>query len=247
MSGKPGLVPGWYGKLPALGDFATRRLPSEFVDQWDIWLQHCIAASRVQLAEDWLNIYMTSPIWRFALLPGVCGDCAWAGILMPSVDKVGRYFPLTLAVPLEPRSDTTMAIFMADKWYTSLEDVALSALRLDGSLDDLEQSLLQHPFPWSTELDPEVSELNTLLQWWRLPETGTLALPINRASSVEKLMGMTMNGVFSTSGQGKSVWWSWWQDVTEGSLHCCTGLPPADYYATMLQGGVKPTMPTILP
>ena len=92
---------GFFGKLPKHGDFLSRRLPRAFTDPWDRWLQNAIADSREQMAEDWLNIYLTSPIWRFALSPGLCGDNAWAGVLMPSVDRVGRYFPLTLAAPLE--------------------------------------------------------------------------------------------------------------------------------------------------
>ena len=31
-------VPGWFGKLPGLGDFASRRLPDTFVAAWDRWL-----------------------------------------------------------------------------------------------------------------------------------------------------------------------------------------------------------------
>jgi len=240
VSDTPELIPGWYGKLPALGDFATRRLPNEFVSQWDNWLQQCITASRLQLGEDWLDIYMTSPIWRFALLPGVCGEHAWAGVLMPSVDKVGRYFPLTLAVALDARADTIMAIFMADAWYTELEDVALSVLRLDGSLNDLEGNLIQYPFPLNTTTeDPGESELNRLMAWWSLPDAETLTLNVQDADAVEKFMGMTMNGIFSSSGYGKSVWWSWMQDTTEGVIHCCTGLPPFNHYATMLLGSLE--------
>ena len=26
---------GWYGKLPASGDFVTRRLPPSFIEPWD--------------------------------------------------------------------------------------------------------------------------------------------------------------------------------------------------------------------
>jgi type VI secretion system protein ImpM len=210
------------------------------VSRWDTWLQQSIAASRSHLGEDWLDIYMTSPIWRFALFPGVCGERVWAGVLMPSVDKVGRYFPLTLTVALEARADTSMAIFMADAWYAALEDVALSVLRVDGSLDDLEVSLLQSPFPLTTaSSDPGQPELSKLIAWWRLPGAEPLTLSLQHAGAVEKFMGMTMNGVFSTSGYGKSVWWSWKQDTDEGVLHCCEGLPPADHFATMLLGNLE--------
>ena len=38
--------PGLYGKLPARGDFVTRRLDRGFVEAWDDWLQQAILASR---------------------------------------------------------------------------------------------------------------------------------------------------------------------------------------------------------
>ncbi|OGI58559.1 MAG: type VI secretion-associated protein, partial [Candidatus Muproteobacteria bacterium RBG_19FT_COMBO_61_10] len=34
--------PGVYGKLPTHGDFIQRNLPSAFVRQWDVWLQHFV-------------------------------------------------------------------------------------------------------------------------------------------------------------------------------------------------------------
>jgi type VI secretion system protein ImpM len=39
-------VPGWFGKLPSLGDFASRRLPDAFVSRWDRWLQGGLARAR---------------------------------------------------------------------------------------------------------------------------------------------------------------------------------------------------------
>ena len=91
---------GFYGKLPMVGDFVSRRLPNDFISSWDSWLQSAIAASREELGDDWLKNYLTSPIWRFLLSPGLCGNQAVAGIMMPSVDRVGRYYPLTVAVQI---------------------------------------------------------------------------------------------------------------------------------------------------
>ena len=92
---------GFYGKLPARGDFVSRRLPRSFVEPWDAWLQQGFASSRDHLGDGWLEAYLTSPIWRFVLAPGVCGPAGVAGVVMPSVDSVGRYFPLTIAQPTE--------------------------------------------------------------------------------------------------------------------------------------------------
>ena len=67
-------VPGWYGKLPALGDFVSRRLPPEFVRTWDTWLQEGLGTTRAALGDGWLDCYLTAPIWRFVVLPGLVGS-----------------------------------------------------------------------------------------------------------------------------------------------------------------------------
>jgi type VI secretion system protein ImpM len=81
---------GVYGKLPARGDFVSRRMGRSFVDAWDDWLQQAIPASQLALGDRWLDFYLTSPIWRFALGAGCCGPNTVVGVMMPSVDKVGR-------------------------------------------------------------------------------------------------------------------------------------------------------------
>jgi type VI secretion system protein ImpM len=138
----PPVAPGLYGKLPILGDFVSRRLPAEFIRPWDVWIQAALSASRAHLGAHWLEIYLTSPIWRFVLGPGNCGKAALAGILMPSVDKVGRYFPLTLAAVIDdPRQAPAGLMTTAASWFDDLEQLALSALTNDIRLDDLDREL----------------------------------------------------------------------------------------------------------
>ena len=94
----PGI--GWFGKLPSAGDFMTRRVPAAFVGSWDHWLQIGIAHSRAQLGDQFPELYLTFPVWRF-LLPASGQEAgAWCGVLMPSVDRVGRMFPLTVCQAL---------------------------------------------------------------------------------------------------------------------------------------------------
>src|SRR5262249_27578155 len=119
-----GAIPGWYGKLPYLGDFASRRLPGEFIRTWDTWLQEVLQATRASLAEEWLDRYLTMPIWRFVLLPGLVEPNAWGGVLMPSVDRVGRQFPLTLAVALPSDGAVAHAVFDSAAWFAHLEHPA---------------------------------------------------------------------------------------------------------------------------
>lgn len=135
--GTAGLV-GWYGKLPSLGDFGSRRLPYEFIEPWDRWLSTGLA--KLQGDPGWLERYLASPTWRFLLMPDVVGPRTWCGILMPSVDVVGRYYPLTLATALEsPPSEVDAPLQWA--WLKQLEQVALSALDNEWMPEKLEEEL----------------------------------------------------------------------------------------------------------
>jgi type VI secretion system protein ImpM len=92
-----GAAIGFCGKLPARGDFVSIGLPRGFVEPWHDWMQRMLAASRAALGDDWLAAWNVAPIWRFALPPGGCGPDAALGLWMPSIDRVGRQFPLTFA------------------------------------------------------------------------------------------------------------------------------------------------------
>jgi len=131
---------GWYGKLPALGDFASRRLPPEFIEAWDHWLAEGLAQWQAADTE-WLTRYLSGPSWRFVLAPGVLGAQAWAGVLVPSCDRVGRYFPLTLVQPLAaiPGDANESAALLA--WLQRLDDIAVDAMLEEWPIDQLEAEL----------------------------------------------------------------------------------------------------------
>jgi type VI secretion system protein ImpM len=133
--------PGFYGKLPSKGDFVTRRLPQNFVEAWDTWLQNGIQTSQDRLGPDWLSVYMTSPIWRFALSAGVGGRDVMTGVMMPSVDRVGRYFPLTVAVPLAACTSIAGLPKLGATWYEKTEEVALAALADGAVFEDLDSRI----------------------------------------------------------------------------------------------------------
>lgn len=120
---------GFYGKLPCKGDFIRRGLAKDFVQPWDAWLQQGLACSREQLGKDWQDLYLVSPIWHFLLSAGLCGSSSWLGLMMPSVDKVGRYFPLTVAISLPFQiSEHGLADTAIVNWFAQADDLALSAL-----------------------------------------------------------------------------------------------------------------------
>jgi type VI secretion system protein ImpM len=127
---------GFFGKVPVRGDFVRRVLPASFVTPWDRWLQAGIAGSKGILGDDWLDVYLTSPAWRFSRSAHMAGEMAVAGVFIPSVDQVGRYFPFTVACLL-PAGATPIAIRAQAAWFDAVEALALQMLTEDASPDDL--------------------------------------------------------------------------------------------------------------
>lgn len=109
---------GAYGKMPSLGDFFRIATPRSFCEPWDAWVQRLLTQTRAALGARWEGCYMSAPIWRFSLAPGLAGPEPAAGVLMASVDRVGRAFPLTLV--------QVGAGCAPD--FVALEEIALSAL-----------------------------------------------------------------------------------------------------------------------
>ena len=132
--------PGLFGKLPSRGDFVTRRLDLACRDALDTWLQAGILTSRRVLGDAWLRAYLDAPVWRFACPAGVCGGAVLAGVLAPSLDRVGRHFPLVLAAQL-PAAIGTGALIEAVPWFDALEAQALAALDQDTDLNGLDAAV----------------------------------------------------------------------------------------------------------
>ena len=145
---------GAFGKMPSVGDFFRLNPPAGFVAVWDDWIQRAMLAAQTVLGADWDTHYMSAPIWRFALSPGLAGPQKVIGVLMPSVDRVGRRFPLTLMAPLSTPGPAQLDHFSEDALFGRLETLALDALedamtreRLAGLLADIQVPQFRHSAP----------------------------------------------------------------------------------------------------
>jgi type VI secretion system protein ImpM len=131
---------GFYGKVRTHGDFVGRRLPSEFVARWDTWLQRGLLKARERLGDDWLNEFLGMPIWCFAMKPGVIDEAAYAGMLMPGIDAVGRYFPFMIGRSTKG-ADLDNWLCGSARWYEQAAELALSTLKARFSLTEFEAGL----------------------------------------------------------------------------------------------------------
>lgn len=219
---------GIFGKLPMQSDFISHFLPESYTDFWHGWLQSCLSVSQEQLAEQWQALYLNAPIWRFAILPGVVHNQGVVGVIIPCVDEVGRYFPLTIA---HMGAHQPWTAYLTEKlWFDKAEYTALLALE-----DDLAYSTYMGHFErlgvpeysrWPemlTESNSNSRVTNTAFEHLQhsSPEQGALQLLDYNTKSLQ--------GPYS-------LWWTEGSESVEPCLLTCNHLPDSGQFAAMLDG-----------
>ncbi|RYZ08068.1 MAG: type VI secretion system-associated protein TagF [Comamonadaceae bacterium] len=128
-----------------MGDFAHRRLPELFRESLDRWLQQGLLRLRERHA-DWTARYLEGPLWFFVLGEQMAGTRAWLGLLMPSVDGVGRYFPFLVAAELlrAPADWQDGDLAQVRRWCLAASAAALEGLEQDLDAAGLDAALRHH-------------------------------------------------------------------------------------------------------
>lgn len=226
--------PGWHGKLPSLGDFASRRLTPGFLAVWDTWLAQGMQQLRQRDPAGWLDAYLASPTRRFLLMPGVLGGpaagaAAWAGVLMPSVDRVGRYFPFTIVQPVPGLPASAQQIPQLWRWLGQLDELAADALHDDWPVDRLESELARLAGPGDPALAvqatvPTLAGAATATA--ALPQTpgALVALPLPPGLDVGQQIGLQAQALWQQQAQGLAYWYAS-TDLLAPSLLVSRGLP----------------------
>jgi type VI secretion system ImpM family protein len=227
----PNPAAGFFGKLPSAGDFVQRRLPPSFVDAWDRHFENAVAESRSALGGGWHEAYHASPVWRFLLTSGVCGESAWAGIMGPGVDRVGRCFPMVITAPIAADvASCTRALTEGGDWFDAAEQVHGTA-QVDAAISvdlfDEQVAALAGPLDIS---QPPVPEFLRGIDWnaashWRLP------LPTGAAAA------SFLGGLWTRLAAAPGRWCLWWTAGGErvpASVLVTNGLPQPTAYAGFL-------------
>jgi type VI secretion system protein ImpM len=230
---------GFYGKLPSHGDFLRRRVSDAFVAAWDAWLQECLAESRDSLGDRWLDTFVTSPVWSFACAPGAAGPSAVAGVMAPSVDRVGRYFYVTVAATLPSSVLPGMAASQAAGFFKAAEDLVIEAVSGDGldleGFDDRVRSLRDElqplTVPCAVGLDAHAAA--HLLaggnpDGWHLP--------LGPQAELDEVFQQVLWSRLAEVFPPQTLWWTAGSAAVEPSSLVTAGLPAPDSFAATLDG-----------
>jgi type VI secretion system protein ImpM len=161
-----GAAIGFCGKLPARGDFVAAGLPRRFSEPWLDWMQRLLASGRRALGDAWEGAWNEAPIWRFALSAGVCGPDAALGLWMPSVDSIGRHFPLTFAA-IAADADAHALLREGAGFLEVAEQLGLEALARDIAPDEIAGRLAAETWTEPTPIVvPPEAWCGTGSVWW---------------------------------------------------------------------------------
>ena len=206
-------APGFYGKLPARGDFVRRRLSPQLTARLDAWLQQAMIASQRELGSEWLHAYLNCPIWRFALARGSLGVEPAAGLLMSSVDRVGRYFPLLIVARTPPELAPALLAAACEPWFSAAEAVLLRAL------------------------DPRLAfeDFDALVVALGAPTPAVAASAGERPVTPRLLLAAEGPGPeYDPAQDGATLWWLPCGEDVRTSLLRYEGMPSPNQYAAML-------------
>lgn len=215
-----------YGKTPTRRDFIAVATPKTFLSIWEPWVHSCVAASRQSMGDNWRESFLTMPIWRFWLGAEICGAAA-LGAIMPSMDGVGRYFPLTFAVMAQSEEEfAPPEIDPRGAWFEAVENYLLA------TLESRDHGVLLHdlatlPRP-AADTSPDDEQARTVAQG-----AGYVAAPgLDFAGAFAR----TRTAAPARAAAASTFWWTLGGEGFEACAFSCLRLPSPHLFSAMLTG-----------
>ena len=217
---------GLYGKLPAKRDFIAVNLPQGFLTRWEPWLQGNLSAAMLAFGARWKETFFLAPLWRFWIGKDVLG-IPIMGVLMPSMDGVGRQFPLTLLSPA-PDGQIYPSLLSEPQvdWFDEAENLLLSTLDdgvpFEGTLAALEALTL----PVST-LIPDLPE--------GVKISGAVTIAVGNAERAHDAPLQALHAAFlAKRPDHQSIWWTIGGENFPPLAFSVDGLPDAALFQRMM-------------
>lgn len=195
-----------YGKLPAHSDYVLLNLPARIETALHQWSVQMLSETEQALGqEQWLQAFLNAHPCGCILHAKCPVSSSFYGVMVPSVDRVGRYFPLFSGLCVEAQADLeTLDQSLLNLAMQAILDEQIKALHGRKQVDLLCEALLAQP---------AVIELARVFD------------PLT-SSAVSKP---------DTALQADVISESWWWELDRPDQMCITaGMPPVEYYQSIL-------------
>ena len=131
--------------------------------------------------------------------------------------------PAHFRLPAPAQSGLFVDLFKAQDWYSALEDVALSALNVDFSVERLERALSEITSALAPADERAASAACDLIADLRgRTAVAAFACP---AADVSQTVQAAASALFESAAASRSFWWHIGRDSAASDLHCAHGLP----------------------
>lgn len=219
---------GCFGKIRSCGDFISRHVSQNVQHQFDQWLEAGLTETKNKFQQQWLDYYLTSPVWYF-IRPGANSEQLIFGIMMPSVDKVGRYYPLIVVKELHCYEELDLG------QAAKLEDLMLDTLISSVGVDELDQQLqmLDQGLTQGAGISSRnIVDLEAQSQQQLCDFINTKLLRIH-PDDTESATNIFVHSN-EMGQQHKSIWWTKGSDrIEKTALVCCDFPPIGGIHATL--------------
>jgi type VI secretion system protein ImpM len=187
--------PGWFGKLPCVGDFCSHNMTAELQEKLDLWLSDAMQEGLHRHGNAWMSAYFQTPVHGFVWGPDVIPQLdnqAAIGLIMPSVDKAGRPFPFLLLQALPRITFQNLGVESLTQWLQQAHVLCADALNEDWCLEKMKSeseslSTLMH----ESTSNRFIQVSDTESQWFRIEYDGAI-------QAVFQCNGLPVNSDFST-------------------------------------------------
>ncbi|MBK8456219.1 MAG: type VI secretion system-associated protein TagF [Phyllobacteriaceae bacterium] len=212
---------GLFGKYPAKRDFVTVNLPRGVLAPVENWLLAAVATSRDKLGGEWTDRFLVQPIWNFRIGRAIAGvDCL--GALAPSVDGVGRYFPLAIIA----HSESGFPGFAENRqtdWFAAVHRRLVEALD-DNAEPDPVRLVADLPEPQSAGAPPDAETIAGGRCARGDPEADDFAA---RVSALET----------AAANETRTAWWTRGSALVKPQYNSFAAMPGPGFYAAMMGDG----------
>ncbi|UXI02683.1 type VI secretion system-associated protein TagF [Photobacterium sp. TY1-4] len=209
---------GYFGKVPERGDYIYHDVSVEFTEVWSEWLQSVLAVSKEQLAEQWLEAFLTSPVWHFSLSPGVCSDKTVIGTMMPSVDQVGRHYFFTTVREV---NKNPYDYWMSRDWSLKIERHLLKLYDDENALE-----------PWLATF----SDNDWLIEDEPVPSSPRIMKGMIVVDESESDSDYFIHHLAESSFDNYCIWWTSGSQKIQKCKFITSGLPLVGQFSAMLDG-----------
>jgi len=220
------MVCGLFGKMPSKRDFIALNAPRGFLGPFETWLQLGVATSKESLGEAWRELFLQAPIWRFWIGQNIFGSNV-AGVMMPSVDGVGRYFPLSAFAVASVGTEVVSPLEgNTDDWYQATENLLLTTLD-DGFSDTPEQLASKMELPLTVSVK-SVDNNSAIIP-------GGYLLSLAPEQPITEIFADLAKQEMHNALSPLSFWWTIGCLDGVPSVMVFDGMPSADVFSIFLQ------------